>query len=122
MELLEVFDYDYKGFGNCKSKCRVYMKKVTNPRYGDTMFVCFEDLGIGTSVTNFSEELASQIVQKFDLDPKEVRFFEYYSHEGTEYEPTLDEIKYSWDGLTARYPQWSRPEFDLSHVFGLEKV
>lgn len=119
MNELNVFEYDYKGFWNCDSKCRVYMKNVSNPRYGDVMYVCFEDMGIGTSVTNSSEELAAQIVQKFNLNPKTTRFFETYPPEKNE-DRELDEIEYIWDGSIARYPKWSRPELNLKHIFGLE--
>lgn len=114
---MKTFVHNYKGFGNCDSKCRVYLKKVTNPRYGDTTFVCFEDMGVGTSVTNMSEHLATQIVEEFDLDPQKTRFFESYTY----YTPqSLDEIEYAWDGNKASHPQWSRPEIDLRHVFGFE--
>ena len=72
--------YHYKGFWNCDSKCRLHIKEVTNPRYGSTIFVCFEDLGpgSGTSVTNFSEDLATLIINQFSLDPTKCRFFESY--------------------------------------------
>ena len=108
--------HEYKGFGNCESKCRLYIKEVTNPRYGATTFVCFENMGVGTSVTNMSEELATQIVHLYGLDPQTTRFFESYKYDR---EPrSLDEIEYTWHGNIARRPQWSRPEFDYSHVFG----
>ena len=110
--------FHYKGFGNCDSKCKLHIKEVTNPRYGATTFVCFENMGVGTSVTNMSEDLATMITRQFDLNPENCRFFESYKYDR---EPrTLDEITYTWEDGIARHPKWSRPEFDYSHVFGFE--
>lgn len=111
---MEIFQHEYKGFGIHPSKCMVYVKKVTNPRYGDTIFICFEDLGKGTSVTNASEQLATEIVNKLSLDPFNVRFFETYDRQ------QLDEVVYSWKDLKASKPKWFPPEFDLKHVFNFK--
>lgn len=72
--------------------------------------ICFREIGIGTSVTNASEQLAQEIVAKLDLNPTDCRFFETYDDE--EY----DEIVYEWiqgktpAGFTiswrAKNPQW----------------
>lgn len=63
------FDYEFKGFGRVPSKCDVKI-------YSDQMgrYICFEDLGIGTSVTNASEQLASEIINEMDFDPADCRF------------------------------------------------
>lgn len=119
METLKTFVHNYRGFGNCKSRCRVHIKEVTNPRYGDTTFVCFEDMGEGTSVTNFSEELATQMVRNLGLDPEKTRFFESYLNDDGKVR-SLDEIKYHWDDGRAHTPNWTHNEFDLKHVFGYE--
>lgn len=111
---MEVFQHEYEGFGTHPSKCMIYIKKVTNPRYSDTMFVCFEDLGEGTSVTNASEQLATEIVKKMGLDPENTRFFETYDRQ------QLDEITYSWKDLEASNPKWFPPEFNLKHVFNFK--
>lgn len=111
---MEVFQHEYEGFGTHPSKCMVYIKKVTNPRYSDTMFVCFEDLGEGTCVTNASEQLATEIVKKMGLDPENTRFFETYDRQ------QLDEITYSWKDLEASNPKWFPPEFNLKHVFNFK--
>jgi hypothetical protein len=111
---MEVFQHNYKGFGAHPSKCMVYVKKVTNPRYGDTTFICFEDLGVGTSVTNASEQLATEIVEKLGLEPEKTRFFETYDKK------TLDEISYSWLDYKASSPDWSRPYLDVRHVFNFK--
>jgi len=80
------FTHYYKGlFGTYPSFCEV---KIFSDD-GDT-FICFTD-GEGTSVTNVSEKLASEIVNKENLNPYQCRFFEEYK----EYE-TFDEITYDW--------------------------
>lgn len=124
MEELKIFEHRYKGYGNCDSKCRVYAKKVTNPRYGDTHYFCFEDLGIGTSVTNLSEQLATEMVEKFNIDPKQARFFEYYAHDNISHPATFDEITYVWEGRIARVPSanWKPGDLDLRHIFNLQEM
>ena len=73
---------------------------------GDT-FICFINIGVGTSVTNASEQLATEMVNKFDLRPGDCRFFETYNDSDND---TFDEIEYSWwpDGnkWEARSPKW----------------
>ena len=113
---MEVFQHEYLGLGVHPSVCMVYVKKVTNPRYGDVHYVCFEELDKGTSVTNASEQLATEIVQKLGLEPEAIRFFETYDRE------TIDEISYSWKDLVASNPKWFPTEFDLRHVFNFRQV
>jgi hypothetical protein len=72
--------------------------------------ICFREIGIGTSVTNASEQIAQEIVAKLNLNPSDCRFFETYDDE------SYDEIEYEWtrsanfsafDSLwVAKNPQW----------------
>lgn len=91
------YTYNYKGHGVHPSKCRVYIKEM-----GIYTWVGFENLGEGTSVTNASEQLASEIIQKEHLNPASCKFFEWYP----EYKGEVDEISYSWDGPEASNPTW----------------
>lgn len=111
---MDILVHEYLGYGIHQSKCMVYIKEVTNPRYGSTTFVCFENMDEGTSITNASEQLASEIVQKYGLDPENTRFFETYDRE------QIDEISYSWQDLVASSPKWFPSEFDLAHVFNFK--
>lgn len=79
------------------------------------MHICFEDMGIGTSVTNMSENIASKVVNEFNLDPSMCKFYERYPHE----DPVFDEISYTWLGNYAKYPSW-KPSKD-SHIFNFKK-
>jgi len=108
------FIHEYKGYGVHPSQCLV--KMFTDD--GDT-FICFIDMGVGTSVTNASEQLAQEIVNKFDLRPGDCRFFETYKQYNYE---SFDEIEYSWwpdkDHWEARSPKWKMVlENDLKELF-----
>jgi len=94
---MKLYIHTYKGFGVHPSKCRVYIKDV-----GTTTWIGFEDIGEGTSVTNASEELASEIVQYEMLNPANCKFFEWYS----QYDGRVDEVQYRWNGPEADQPTW----------------
>jgi len=102
MEYNEVFIYDYLGYGIHKSKCRIFIKSVD-----DEIFIGFNDLGIGTSVTNASEQLATEIVQKYGFDFDKCIFFEWYNNE-----ESLDLIAYTWNKNVASNPSWSPYKYD----------
>ena len=97
------FLHDFKGFGRVPSKCRVLIE-ANNLNY----YICFQDLGNGTSVTNASEQLATEIVDKMDFEPDDCRFFETYSQYNND---TFDEITYEWDlrlgKWEAKKPNWT---------------
>ncbi|MFA5366379.1 MAG: hypothetical protein WC333_00450 [Dehalococcoidia bacterium] len=104
---MTIFVHEYKGFGGCQSKCKVYYLK----KDGLHLF-CFEDMNKGTSVTNMSEYLATQMIEKFSLnrDVDECRFFESYNDLGNEEDRTFDEITYTWEGNVADNPDWKPSE------------
>ena len=88
---METFIHEYKGFGGCESRCKVYMVSDSPLTH-----FCFEELddNYGTSVTNMSEYLATQMIQIFNLKPYECFFYETYPHSGKD--RSFDEIKYIW--------------------------
>lgn len=94
---MKTFIHEYKGFGIHPSRCKVYIKKV-----GISTWVGFENLGEGTSVTNSSEQLATEICEKEELNPISCKFFEWYP----EYEGEVSEIAYRWKGPIACQPEW----------------
>jgi hypothetical protein len=91
------FTHFYKGFGIHSSFCQVSIKR------GNPNLILFTDLNHGTSVTNASEQLASDIIKLYELNPQECRFFETYSQYD---DSTVDEIIYDWDGLKPKNPSW----------------
>jgi hypothetical protein len=95
---MKIFEHQYKGFGIHPSECRVYVEKID-----DIYHICFEDIGIGTSITNASEQLASEMILRLNVMPDICKFYETYNHpEGR----TFDEITYKWLGIMAKYPDW----------------
>jgi hypothetical protein len=82
------FNHDYLGYNGTRSRCNVLIFSDDGEH-----FILFENLGIGTSVTNMSELLATQIVAKMRFNPIDCRFFETYKEYDHE---TFDEIEYIW--------------------------
>ena len=112
--MTQEFIHDYKGYGAHPSQCLV--KIFTDD--GET-FICFINIS-GTSVTNASEQLAQEIVNKFNLSPKDCRFFETYQEFNYD---SFDEIEFSWDLnqilWEAHNPRW-KPVNDFDD--GLKKL
>jgi hypothetical protein len=86
------FLHHFKGFGVNESDCFVYLLEDDGE-----YLILFEDIDSGTSVTNASEQIASEIVNDWKLDPENCRFFETYRQYDHE---TFDEIKYDWVSTT----------------------
>jgi len=109
------FVHVFKGYGRVPSSC--YIKMFDDD--GDT-FICFIDINDGTSVTNASEQIASEIVNEYKLDPDNCRFFETYQQ--YDYD-SFDEIEYIWKkdilGLLwiAKNPQWKPASEELKKIF-----
>ena len=76
------------------------------------VFVLFENLGDGVSVTNASEQLATEIIDEYKLNLSITRFFETYQE--YDYE-TFDEITYSWSDRKASNPNWKPAEEIRKH-------
>lgn len=79
-------------------------------------FILFEDINDGTSVTNASEQLASEIVEREGFNPGDCRFFETYSQYNYD---SIDEIEYTWKGNVARQPRWKPSEPEIREMFDL---
>ena len=93
---MEKLIFNFKGYWNCDSRCLVYKKTVDGITY-----ICFEDIGVGTSVTNASETIATEFVKQFNLDPEKCRFYETYTHN-----EDIDNVIYDWNNGVATSPKW----------------
>ena len=93
---MNVYNHKFK-HNAWPSACRVYVKDM-----GFVIWICFESTMTGTSVTNASEQLATEIVAKEGLEPKNCRFFECYP----EHDGNVDEIDYIWNNGKASRPTW----------------
>ena len=98
---METFIHDFKGYDIHQSKCKVHILLVDNIYH-----ICFEDLGIGTSVTNASEQLATEIVNKLNINFNNCKFYEYYNYFNNIETETFDEIQYTWINNMAKNPNW----------------
>jgi hypothetical protein len=107
------FVHVFKGFGRVPSSCLVKMLSDD----GETM-ICFIDLNDGTSVTNASEQLASEIVNEYNLDPYDCRFFETYQQYNYD---SFDEIEYRWtdkhNKWEAKEPEWRPADYYFKQLF-----
>lgn len=109
--MTQSFNHQFKGFGRVPSECSVMIFSDD----GENL-ICFEDLNIGTSVTNASEQLATEIVEMLELNPNDCRFFETYTN------TSFDEITYTWiygrGRWEAKDPDW-RPvgEDEINQLF-----
>ncbi len=110
--MTEFFIHDYRGYNHFPSKCEV--KIISDD--GEHL-ICFTDLGMGTSVTTASEQLATEIVKNHNFNPNDCRFFEAYDH------GTFDEIEYEWGfnfqqgNWVATNPKWLEGDEKLKDVF-----
>jgi hypothetical protein len=104
------FQHEFKGYGRVPSTCSVKVVSTDNEHA-----VYFEDLNHGTSVTNASEQLASEIVDMLNLSPEDCRFFETYTRE------EFDEITYEWEfkrnKWIAKDPVWKPADFYFTNLF-----
>lgn len=109
------FEHNFLGENGVRSRCIVKIFSDDGEN-----FILFENIGIGVSVTNASELLASQIVKKFHYHPGDCKFFETYQE--YDYE-TIDEIEYSWiyneiyDSWVAKNASWKPAEYMRNHFF-----
>lgn len=94
---MKSYIHEYKGFGIHPSRCKVYIMEEEGE-----IWVGFQNLGIGTSVTNASEQLATEIVLQENLNPEICKFFEWY----IETDGEVSEVTYTWNGNTASNAQW----------------
>jgi len=108
------FFHEFKGFGRIPS--RILVKIYSDD--GENI-ILFEDLDEGTSVTNSSETLASEITNKMGFNPGDCTFFETYSQYHYD---SFDEIKYTWakkpDGKwEAKSPRWKPAGEGIRRLF-----
>ena len=96
---MKKFRHEFKGYGIHPSTCSVYIHSDDDGHY-----ILFEDLNEGTSVTNASEQLATEIVSLLKLDPFDCRFFEIYPQYK---DSVINEISYTWSNREACIPKWN---------------
>ena len=111
--MIQQFYHEFMGYGIHPS--RIIVKIFSDD---EKHFICFEDIGDGTSVTNASEQLASEIINKMEYDPDDCKFFETYKQ--YDYD-TFDEINYQWSfnniEFKASKPVWIPADKSIKKMF-----
>lgn len=95
----------YAGTGGCDCVCDVVI--VPAPRGGRIVLFSERADNHGTSITNWFEELATQIYREHlrDTAPAAIRWMERYpARPGVE--ETLDRVVLMWDGCVFNHPVW----------------
>lgn len=108
------FKHRFTGYNGVKSSCNVYIVSEQKDEY----YILFENMGDGLSVTNASEQLASEIIERMQYHPDNCRFFETYLEYKRE---TFDEITYNWvydlaKSWVASNPSW-KPAEEMRNLF-----
>lgn len=95
---IKIDNYLYKGYGNCNSYCKLEIWKEE-----DKAVVLFTDINIGTSVTNASDILVTEIYNNFllDYDKKNCLFMETYDEA-----KGVDIIVPKWKGSLVHDVTW----------------
>jgi hypothetical protein len=98
-------------YHNDHAHCRV---RIYGEKDGPATVVITELPGnTGMSVTNASEEIATRLAARWNLDPATTSWIEHYPptawREERRQDETFDQITYTWDSVkTAHAPQWRR--------------
>jgi hypothetical protein len=101
--------YDFKGRLDISSRCG--LKIVAKPAANIVIITELSEDNPGTSVTECSANLASQIVRDFNLDPEKTTFIEHYPDRGSKldhYKETFDIVRFRRDGAGFSDPEWER--------------
>ena len=105
----EIFDHNFLGFGTHPSICRVNIF-FYDPYY----IVVFQDLGLdtGTSITNASGQLATEIARLKNLPNDKTVWMECYTDQNRF---DVDAIFYNYDPKLNKYsvPKWQRSQNEI---------
>lgn len=107
--MIHNFVHTFKAQGRQSSSC--FVKILSDD--GEHM-ILFEDINSGMSVTNASEQLATEITEELQLNPDDCRFFETYQQ--YEYD-TFDEVTYKWKDGKAYDASWKPAPDEIKKTF-----
>ncbi len=114
------FVMEYRGIGNCKSKCGV---KIIKTDVSPIVIITELPDNPGTSVTNWFENIATLVYEKYlkNYDPEPIIWIEHYPPEYYNREHMManatekrdgvfDKVSLEWDNAHNRYvnPFWYR--------------
>lgn len=99
----EQFTLEYRAPNRITSTCLITF-------YPNIPLVIASETGVGMSVTNAAETIATEVVKRCAIDPGKLLFVEHYpeSQRPKPYGESFDLVTFTWDGTTARNPDWRR--------------
>jgi len=109
------FIFEYKGNGDCESKCRV--RTICDPD-SDELIVLITELedNPGTSITNMIEEVVKGIVIKLGHECYDAVWIEHYPPcVGVNAYDTFDYVGLDYSGNFLTNPKWERVETQLAN-------
>ena len=93
-----------------ESKCKIDLIRFNS---GKGIIIMSEmEENEGTSITNASEQIATEIVKKYFLPVEDFKFIETYPYHWKEQGIEFDEVKYNWNGKDFEHPHWRRIKKD----------
>ena len=100
--------YHFKGIRDCDSMCdiKVYRKR------GQVFVFATELAGnMGTSITNWAEQLATQFCRENSISPHQLVWVEHYPARHRQVE-TYDQVVFDWNWYDGRFisSEWTRVE------------
>lgn len=94
------YKYEYTALNGVKSACNIYIM-----RFGKVKYIGFENINEGVSVSNSSEQLATNIVKLYEWKHNDCLFFEWGNKEFNN--NWIEEVIYEWDEKNvARKADW----------------
>ena len=92
------------GFGEWESKCRLRIYETAQQAV--VIATEFPD-NPGTSVTNAAKQIATLVVQQYELNSQSLVWIEHYPPEG-DLEGGFDLVEFTWKGRHSHAPRWRR--------------
>ncbi|OHD71605.1 MAG: hypothetical protein A2W19_15170 [Spirochaetes bacterium RBG_16_49_21] len=101
--------YHFKGRWDAPSQCG--LKIIKNPDRHIVIATELYEENPGTSVTDFTGELAALLVKEFSLDPDRIVFVEHCPDRGSKlehYKESFDLVRFRRHGSRFSDPEWER--------------
>ena len=121
MKLVYNIQFEYNGFGEVYSTCKVRLIKViTSETIEDIVIMTENEDTMGTSVTNFVENLIPRLMSFFNIGYDKTIWIEHYDYDRMGY-PTFDYVTLTpGNNGTFSNPIWER--VDKFNVKEIEKI
>lgn len=97
---MEQYRLEFRAENGYTSACNITIHRAIQ-------LVIAEETGEGQSVTNACELIATEVVERYGLDPKRMLFIEHYpAKQRPTHGESFDLVTFRWDGKRFRNPDW----------------